>query len=67
MRDNDPNNPIKINKDAYNIHSGRLVEYSGTNSETEEAREQSPPAPSTPASPSPSRNRGGGTSRGRSS
>ena len=42
------------NKNAYNIHSGRLVEYSGTDSETEEAREQSPPAPSTPASPSPS-------------
>ena len=61
-RVNDPDNldnPLKIAKDIYDNHSGRLVEYSSDsdsdNASAEEgARELSPRPISTPASPSPS-------------
>ena len=55
MRDNDPDNLVKITKDTYDNHSGRLVEYSGSDSSDDDGvRELSPRTPSTPALPSPS-------------
>ena len=54
-KDTDHDNPVKITKDTHDNHSGRLVEYSGSDSDSDDGvRELSPRTPSTPVLPSPS-------------